>query len=72
MVPARRLEGLVEQAVQAHVDRCHYHNMAGDSLSLFVDHECGRRMIPTVTTQVGGGERERVEVSECRRVWRTG
>ncbi|CAI5997853.1 unnamed protein product [Closterium sp. NIES-65] len=52
MVPDRRLEQLVESTVEMGRERCHYHNVADEALTLFTDHSCGREMIPTVTTQV--------------------
>ncbi|CAI5459251.1 unnamed protein product [Closterium sp. Yama58-4] len=52
MVPDRRLEQLIESTVEMGRDRCHYHNVADEALTLFTDHSCGREMIPTVTTQV--------------------
>ncbi|CAI5477017.1 unnamed protein product [Closterium sp. Yama58-4] len=52
MVPDRRLEQLIESTVEMGRERCHYHNVADEALTLFTDHSCGRDMIPTVTTQV--------------------
>ncbi|GJP34973.1 hypothetical protein CLOM_g19446 [Closterium sp. NIES-68] len=52
MVPERRLEQLLESTVEMGRERCHYHNVCDEALSLFTDHSCGREMVPTVTTQV--------------------
>lgn len=53
MLPDRRLEALVEQALSAQLSRCLYHNSPAALPSLLTDYECGREQIPTVTTQVG-------------------
>ncbi|XAR61029.1 hypothetical protein NMG60_11034604 [Bertholletia excelsa] len=47
-LPERRLEHLVEMAVNAQIDSCMYHN-SSDPVSLYEDHACGRDQIPTET-----------------------
>lgn len=53
MVPERRLEALVEQALQAQLDNCHYYNHASAAVSLLTDYQAGTEQIPTHTVQVG-------------------
>ena len=50
-LPERRLEHLVEMAVDAQIDSCIYHN-SFDLVSLYEDHGCGRDRFPTETIQV--------------------
>uniref|UniRef100_A0A5B7BKJ8 Putative WD repeat-containing protein 26 n=1 Tax=Davidia involucrata TaxID=16924 RepID=A0A5B7BKJ8_DAVIN len=50
-LPERRLEHLVEMAVNAQIDSCMYHN-SFDTISLYEDHHCGRNQIPTETVQI--------------------
>lgn len=52
MLPHSRLEVLVEQAIEAQLTRCLYHNTSQVSVSLLSDYKCGREQIPTCTTQV--------------------
>lgn len=52
MLPERRLEDLVEQALQAQIQACRYHNSPGARPSLLKDYSCGTEQIPTCTTQV--------------------
>ncbi|VAI13753.1 unnamed protein product [Triticum turgidum subsp. durum] len=52
MVPERRLENIVEQALTVQREACYLHNSI-DGLSLYVDHHCGRDQIPSRTLQVG-------------------
>ncbi|KAJ4773279.1 WD repeat-containing protein 26 [Rhynchospora pubera] len=52
MVPERRLEQLVEQALNVQKDACYFHNFKGKTLSLYMDHRCGKEQIPSRTTQV--------------------
>lgn len=46
MLPPRRLQTLLRQAVELQMDRCLYHNTKLDSnldsVSLLLDHVCGR------------------------------
>ncbi|CAL5432533.1 unnamed protein product [Camellia sinensis] len=50
-LPDRRLDHLVEMAVNGQIDSCMYHN-SFDSVSLYEDHLCGRDQIPTETIQI--------------------
>ncbi|KAF3784909.1 WD repeat-containing protein 26 [Nymphaea thermarum] len=52
MVPERRLEYLVEQALTVQRESCIFHNSVDSALSLYTDHQCGRDQIPTKTIQV--------------------
>ncbi|KAA8528839.1 hypothetical protein F0562_036194 [Nyssa sinensis] len=52
MVPERRLEHLVEQALDVQRDGCVFHNTLDSELSLYSDHQCGRNQIPSQTLQV--------------------
>lgn len=52
MIPERRLEHLVEQALNVQRDACYFHNSLDNSLSLYADHQCGKDQIPSQTTQV--------------------
>ncbi|EFJ15990.1 hypothetical protein SELMODRAFT_268628 [Selaginella moellendorffii] len=52
MIPERRLEHLVEQALAVQREGCIFHNSAETALSLYTDHQCGRDQIPTETVQV--------------------
>ncbi|XP_072969593.1 WD repeat-containing protein 26 homolog [Typha angustifolia] len=52
MIPERRLEHLVEQALSVQREACYYHNSLDGSLSLYTDHQCGKDQIPSWTTQV--------------------
>jgi len=52
LVPERRLERLVEQALQHQTVNCLYHNVEVDSLDLFSDHECPRSCTPTHTPDI--------------------
>ncbi|KAM0881237.1 hypothetical protein ACQ4PT_033076 [Festuca glaucescens] len=51
MVPERRLENIVEQALTVQREACYLHNSI-DGLSLYVDHHCGKDQIPSRTLQV--------------------
>ena len=51
MVPERRLENIVEQALTVQREACYLHNSV-DGLSLYVDHHCGKDQIPSRTLQV--------------------
>uniref|UniRef100_A0A1D1Y0T8 WD repeat-containing protein 26 n=1 Tax=Anthurium amnicola TaxID=1678845 RepID=A0A1D1Y0T8_9ARAE len=52
MIPERRLEHLVEQALNVQREACVFHNSLDSSLSLYLDHQCGRDQIPSRTMQV--------------------
>ena len=52
MIPEKRLEQLVEQALDVQRDACAYHNTLDSELSLYTDHHCGTNRIPSQTLQV--------------------
>ncbi|CAL1389658.1 unnamed protein product [Linum trigynum] len=52
MVPERRLEQLVEQALTLQRDACVFHNSLDREISLYTDHQCGRDQIPSRTLQI--------------------
>ncbi|RZC47052.1 hypothetical protein C5167_039996 [Papaver somniferum] len=52
MIPERRLENLVEQALNVQRGSCVFHNSLDSALSLFSDHQCGKDQIPSRTSQV--------------------
>uniref|UniRef100_A0A7N0UAI3 CTLH domain-containing protein n=1 Tax=Kalanchoe fedtschenkoi TaxID=63787 RepID=A0A7N0UAI3_KALFE len=52
MIPERRLENLVEQALSLQRDACPFHNPSDQEMSLYVDHQCGKDQIPTHTLQI--------------------
>ena len=52
MIPDRRLEHLVEQALNVQRGDCVFHNPLNSTLSLYSDHQCGRDKIPCQTLQV--------------------
>ena len=52
MIPERRLEHLVEQALNLQREACFFHNSLDTCLSLYSDHHCGRDQIPSRTMQV--------------------
>ncbi|MCL7029680.1 hypothetical protein MKW94_028453 [Papaver nudicaule] len=52
MIPERRLENLVEQALNVQRGSCVFHNSLDSALSLFSDHQCGKDQIPSRTLQV--------------------
>lgn len=52
MIPEKRLERLVDQALEVQREACIFHNTSETALSLYVDHRCGREQIPTRTLQV--------------------
>ncbi|MCO5612491.1 hypothetical protein L7F22_066759 [Adiantum nelumboides] len=52
MIPERRLEHLVEQALIVQRKACIFHNSVDQPLSLYSDHQCGRDQIPNQTLQV--------------------
>ncbi|KAF5731351.1 Transducin family protein / WD-40 repeat family protein isoform 2 [Tripterygium wilfordii] len=52
MVPERRLEHIVEQALSLQRDACMFHNSMDKDMSLYSDHHCGRDQIPSRTLQI--------------------
>ncbi|KAG8070546.1 hypothetical protein GUJ93_ZPchr0006g45463 [Zizania palustris] len=59
MVPERRLENLVEQALTVQREACYFHNSI-DGLSLYTDHHCGKDQLPSRTLQVLRAHRDEV------------
>lgn len=60
LLPAGRLEALVEQALQAQLAHCPLHNSPGVVPSLLVDYACGLEQLPTVAVQVLTPHRDEV------------
>ncbi|KMT09105.1 hypothetical protein BVRB_6g132130 [Beta vulgaris subsp. vulgaris] len=60
MVPAKRLEYLVEQALNLQRGACMFHNSADWEMSLYTDHHCGRDNIPSRTLQILEGHQDEV------------
>lgn len=52
MIPEKRLEHLVERALDVQRDACMFHNPLDSDLSLFSDHQCGKHHIPSRTLKV--------------------
>ncbi|XP_062105695.1 WD repeat-containing protein 26 homolog [Humulus lupulus] len=52
MIPERRLEHLVEQALVLQKDACFFHNSVNEQMSLYTDHRCGIDQIPSRTLQI--------------------
>uniref|UniRef100_F6H572 CTLH domain-containing protein n=1 Tax=Vitis vinifera TaxID=29760 RepID=F6H572_VITVI len=52
MIPERRLEHLVEQALDLQRDACMFHNSLEGEMSLYTDHQCGKDKIPSRTLQI--------------------
>ncbi|KAG8659882.1 WD repeat-containing protein 26 homolog [Manihot esculenta] len=52
IIPERRLEHLVEQALTLQRDACIFHNSMDREMSLYADHHCGRDQIPSQTLQI--------------------
>ncbi|XP_069028052.1 WD repeat-containing protein 26 [Embiotoca jacksoni] len=65
MLPPRRLQTLLKQAVELQRERCLYHNTkldSGlDSVSLLLDHACSRKQFPCYTQQI--------LTEHCNEVW---
>ncbi|XP_043914728.1 WD repeat-containing protein 26 isoform X2 [Protopterus annectens] len=65
MLPPRRLQTLLRQAVELQRDRCLYHNTKLDnhldSVSLLIDHVCSRKQFPCFTQQI--------LTEHCNEVW---
>ncbi|MBA0655091.1 hypothetical protein Goklo_007606 [Gossypium klotzschianum] len=52
MIPEKRLEHLVERALDVQREACVFHNTLDSDLSLYSDHQCGKNQIPSQTLQV--------------------
>ncbi|KAG6519755.1 WD repeat-containing protein 26 homolog [Zingiber officinale] len=52
MIPERRLEHLIEQALNVQREACYFHNSVEGCLSLYTDHQCGKDQLPSQTTQI--------------------
>ena len=66
LLPSRRLQVLVEQAMELQLMRCRYHNQPVPVFSLLSDYSCGPEQIPSVTTQVGRlGPRPLLQSQPC-------
>ncbi|KAK9670080.1 hypothetical protein RND81_13G175700 [Saponaria officinalis] len=62
IVPAKRLEHLVEQALDLQRGACVFHNSSDRELSLYADHHCGKNNIPSHTSQILEGHQDEVWV----------
>ncbi|XVE49674.1 hypothetical protein DITRI_Ditri01bG0100200 [Diplodiscus trichospermus] len=52
MIPEKRLEHLVERALDIQREACVFHNTSDSDLSLYSDHQCGKNQIPSQTLQI--------------------
>ncbi|XP_020227448.1 WD repeat-containing protein 26 homolog [Cajanus cajan] len=52
MIPEKRLEHLVEQALILQQEACPFHNSMDKEMSLYSDHHCGKDQIPSRTLQI--------------------
>lgn len=52
MIPEKRLEHLIEKALDVQINACVFHNTLDSDLSLYCDHQCGKNQIPSRTLQV--------------------
>lgn len=52
LLPDRRLETLVEQALQAQLQDSRYHNTTSATVSLLSDYDAGPERMPSRTSQV--------------------
>ncbi|KAK7276724.1 hypothetical protein RIF29_17869 [Crotalaria pallida] len=52
MIPEKRLEHLVEQALILQREACPFHNSLDREMSLYSDHHCGKDQIPSRTLQI--------------------
>ncbi|KAL8150646.1 hypothetical protein V2J09_020454 [Rumex salicifolius] len=60
IIPERRLEHLVEQALDIQRCSCAFHNTLDSELSLYTDHKCGKSQIPSRTLQILQGHNDEV------------
>ncbi|KAI2799628.1 WD repeat-containing protein 26, partial [Blomia tropicalis] len=64
MLPPRRLQCLLNQAIELQKDHCPYHNYrienSMDEFSLLVDHACSKDDLPSETTQILAEHRDEV------------
>ncbi|XP_054797095.1 WD repeat-containing protein 26 homolog [Prosopis cineraria] len=52
LIPEKRLEHLVEQALILQREACLFHNSLDKDMSLYSDHHCGKDQIPSRTLQI--------------------
>ncbi|OMO72185.1 hypothetical protein CCACVL1_17902 [Corchorus capsularis] len=52
MIPEKRLEHLVERALDVQRGACMFHNTSDSVLSLYSDHQCEKNQIPSQTLQM--------------------
>ncbi|XP_014518302.1 uncharacterized WD repeat-containing protein C343.04c isoform X1 [Vigna radiata var. radiata] len=52
LIPEKRLEHLVEQALILQREACMFHNSLDREMSLYSDHHCGKTQIPSRTLQI--------------------
>ncbi|KAK2441519.1 WD repeat-containing protein [Trifolium repens] len=52
MIPEKRLEHLVEQALLLQREACMFHNSLEKEISLYSDHHCGKTQMPSRTLQI--------------------
>ncbi|XP_017490651.1 PREDICTED: WD repeat-containing protein 26-like, partial [Rhagoletis zephyria] len=68
MLPPRRLQTLLNQAIERQKDQCFFHNhnleCSWEDFSLLVDHSCSKDDLPSETTQIL--EEHRDEVWYCQ------
>ncbi|KAK7372788.1 hypothetical protein VNO80_06176 [Phaseolus coccineus] len=60
MIPEKRLEHLVEQALILQREACPFHNSLDKEMSLYSDHHCGKDQIPSSTLQILEGHDDEV------------
>ncbi|KAH6572515.1 hypothetical protein BASA62_003343 [Batrachochytrium salamandrivorans] len=52
MIPTKRLNILMDQAIQLQVSQCLYHNPLHEHISLYANHMCDRNAFPITTTHI--------------------